>query len=147
MYESKTLIFSADYSLSLSFNHQSIPSDASGRVSVTDISKDVGQDHNALACLYKTATLSRYSRLVWYLNDSMILSTGHFGWISSLTLWNFIPMATLYRDSNGTAVEGLFRCCLLDRATNTISSSVSVGIYYPSECTLTLGAHAQRGLL
>ena len=53
MYESKTLIFSADYSLSLSFNHQSILSDASRRVSVTDISKDVGQDHNALACLYK----------------------------------------------------------------------------------------------
>ena len=43
-------------------------------------------------------------------------------------------MATLYRDSNGTAVEGLFRCCLLDIATNTISSSVSVGIYPPSKC-------------
>ncbi|CAI8031815.1 hypothetical protein GBAR_LOCUS18027, partial [Geodia barretti] len=85
-----------NYSLSLSFNHQSILSDASRRVSVTDISKDVGQDHNALACLYKTATLSRYSRLVRYLNDSMILSTGHFGWISLLTLWNSIPMATLY---------------------------------------------------
>ena len=119
--------------LRLSVTHEYIPADGSGKVSVTDIG--VGEYHTGLACLHQTQTLDSYTAIVWSFNDTDInsASASHLGWTSSYLVWYLMPAVILYREANKSAIEGVFKCCLLDKASNAVSSSVSVGIYYPSE--------------
>ena len=128
----------ADLGLSLSHNHQSIPTDGTGRISVTAIIKNIHQSRGGLSCLYEATRFSRNTPIVWYLNDTEIRrygysSAGSTGWITFIGISNQSVKATLHRDSSGTAIEGVFRCCIQDRSTSSISEFVSVGIYYPGE--------------
>ena len=133
----------ADLGLSLSHNHQSIPTDGTGRISVTAISKNIHQSRGGLSCLYEATRFSRNTPIVWYLNDTEIRrygysSTGPTGWITFIGISNQSVKATLHRDSSGTAIEGVFRCCIQDRSTSSISEFVTVAIYYPGECRTVL---------
>ena len=123
--------------LRLSVTHEFIPADGSGKVSVTDIG--VGEYRTGLACLHQTQTLDGYTAIVWYFNGTDInsASASHLGWTSSYLVWYLMPAAIIYREANKSAIEGVFKCCLLDKASNSVSSSVSVGIYYPSEYIYT----------
>ena len=66
----------------------------------------------------------------------------YLGW-STYYEFNFNKRIWLKRDEDTEATEGVFFCHLGTRA--PFLATVSVGVYYPSECGyLTLGAHARR---
>ena len=132
----------------LSLSGNSIPTDGSGRIVITDINPD-GDNDMALIC---QSELSLSDGGDWFLHptqqtiqqttDERIEATDPRGWrsnratlITIITIGNSEPRrrVRLRRDdsiaSGGRALEGVFTCDI-PGDTNT---PVSVGIYYPSE--------------
>ena len=129
--------------MTLSLRGDSIPTDGSGRIVITDINPDGVNNVDALICL---SELSLSVNGEWYLhptqqtteNSDRVQSMDSRGWIRNRDTFTIGPTETgrLVRlrrvDSiaiGGIALEGVFTCNI-DGDTNT---PVFVGIYYPSE--------------
>ena len=134
--------------VTLSLRGNSIPTDGSGRIVITDINPDGNPDNleDALIC---QSELSLSARGEWYLhpnqqtteNSDKIQSYDSRGWRRNRGLIDgHHRLARLRRDDyaamgdNDRALEGVFTCHI-PGDTNT---PVSVGIYYPGECVKTL---------
>ena len=129
--------------VTLSLRGNSIPTDGSGRIVITDINPDGDNDVDALLCqsemTFSTGTGN------WFLHPTQqttqvthdgsirIESTDARGWHRSREIVSGRRQVRLRRDdsvaSEGRALEGVFTCDI-PGDTNT---PVSVGIYYPSE--------------
>ena len=120
-----------------------IPTDGSGRIVITDINPNGNNDVDALICQSELSTLSTGGN--WFLHPTQqttddsyrIYATDTRGWhrnrVNIITAIAIRQLVRLRRDdsiaSGGRALEGVFTCDIPgDRYT-----SVSVGIYYPSE--------------
>ena len=126
----------------------SIPTDGSGRVLITDINPNGDNDEDALICRSEIDTAFGN----WYLHptemstdegDRINIRRGgepDRGWLRNRGLDSGHRLVRLRRVSD-TAVEGVFTCDI----PGDDNTPRGLGIYYPSE-SLTLGAHAQRGL-
>ena len=134
----------------LSLSGNSIPTDGSGRIVITDINPDGDNDMDALIC---QSELSLSDGGNWFLHPTQqttqhttdgsvrIESNDTRGWhrnratVTIITIGNSVThrLVRLRRDdsvaSGGRALEGVFTCHI-PGDTNT---PVSVGIYYPSE--------------
>ena len=129
----------------LSLSANSIPTDGSGRIVITDINPD-GDNDMALIC---QSELSLSDGGDWFLHptqqttqqttDGRIEATDPRGWrskrVTLITIGNSEPRrrVRLRRDdsiaSEGRALEGVFTCHI----PGDINTPASVGIYYPSE--------------
>ena len=159
--------YSGVLGVTLSLRGDSIPTDGSGRIVITDINPDGDNDEDALICLSELHNISSGGN--WYLHPTQqttqhtldgsvrIEGTDSRGWrrnrATVIIFSETRRLVRLRRDDSaangGRALEGVFTCDI-PADTNT-STPVSVGIYYPSEShaqslILTPGAHAQRGL-
>ena len=130
--------------------YDSIPTDGSGRILITDIVVDnVGttdEDADALICQSDVASVDIppiYAN--WYLNSTQ-LSTEEDGRIQSSDLRGWVrnrgedasgnEIVRLKRHSTLTAEEGVFTCHVIGDS----NTPVSVGIFYPSE-SITLDSN------
>ena len=140
--------------MTLSLRGNSIPTDGSGRIVITEINPD-GDPYNyedALICL---SELSLSGNGNWFLHPTQqmtqvthdgsirIESIDPRGWLRNratiaIAGSGIRQLVRLRRDdsiaSGGRALEGVFTCDI-EGDTNT---PVSVGIYYPSECVNSL---------
>ena len=138
--------YSGILGVTLSLRGNSIPTDGSGRIVVTDINSDGDNDEDALKCRSEESIYSSHDGSGnWYLhptqqttNDSdRIEGTDSRGWRRNrATVFSGsyrVQLVRLRRDDNaasgGRALEGVFTC---DIPGDTYTP-VSVGIYYPSE--------------
>ena len=133
--------------MTLSLRGNSIPTDGSGRIVITDINPDGDNDEDALICQSEMLISSGGN---WYLHPTQqttqhttdgsvrIEHTDSRGWRRNRATVITVVSETrrlirLRRDdsiaSGGRALEGVFTCDI-PGDTNT---PVSVGIYYPSE--------------
>ena len=133
--------------MTLSLRGNSIPTDGSGRIVITDINPDGDTDVDALFCLSELAINDGGN---WFLHPTQqttqhtedgsvrIESTDLRGWHRDRATITTVVSVTrrlvrLRRDdsvaSGGRALEGVFTCDI-EGDTNT---PVRVGIYYPSE--------------
>ena len=128
----------------LSLRGNSIPTDGSGRIVITDINPDGDNDEDALICQSELSTSVNGGN--WYLHPTQ-QTTDHSDRIQSIDLRGWrrnratviisnsgtLQLVRLRRDdsaaSGGRALEGVFTCNI-EGDTNT---PVSVGIYYLSE--------------
>ena len=144
----KTLqYYSGVLGVTLSLRGNSIPTDGSGRIVITDINPDGDTDEDALIC---QSELSISNGGNWYLHptqqttqhttDGSIRIEGNDprGWrrnrASFITVISEIRRLVRLRRydsaaSGGRALEGVFTCHI----TGDSNTPVSVGIYYPSE--------------
>ena len=85
----------------------------------------------------RTTGIATGVSLNWYLNGIKLQRQkdspwqSYLGW-SALYEFNFNRMIWLKRDADAVATEGVFFCHLGRRA--PFQATVSVGVYYPSEC-------------
>ena len=131
--------------MTLSLRGDSIPTDGSGRIVITDINPDGDNQEDALIC-HSELPLSVSGN--WYLHptqqttdndDSVRIQANDIrGWRRNRDTFTISGSETgrlvrLRRDdsaaSGGRALEGVFTCDI-EGDTNT---PVSVGVYYPSE--------------
>ena len=125
--------------VTLSLRGNSIPTDGSGRIVITDINPDGDNDEDALICLSERSFYFNSYGGDWYLHptqqtmlDSVrIESTDLRGWHRNRAVFaDDRRLVRLRRDdsvaSGGRALEGVFTC-------HISNTPVSVGIYYPSE--------------
>ena len=148
-----TLLLFILIGVTLRLRGDSIPTDGSGRIVITDINPDGDTDVDALICQSELAISSNVGD--WFLHPTQqttqhttdgsvrIESTDPRGWhrdrATITTQVHMVPvtyrLVRLRRDDsvasegNGRALEGVFTCDI-PGDTNT---PVSVGIYYPSE--------------
>ena len=132
--------------MTLSLRGNSIPTDGSGRIVITDINPDGDNDEDALFCLSELYNIS--SRSDWFLHPTQlttqntndgsdrIQSTDSQGWRRNrAVLDDDRRLVRLRRDdsiaSGGRALEGVFTCDI--PGDSNTSTPISVGIYYPSE--------------
>ena len=134
--------------MTLSLRGNSIPTDGSGRIVITEINPDGVNDEDALIC---QSELSLSGNGNWFLHPTQqmtqvtdddsdrIESIDPRGWRRNrgtviISGSGTVRLLRLRRDdsiaSGGRALEGVFTCDI-PGDTNT---PVSVGIYYPSEC-------------
>ena len=139
-----TLLLFILIGVTLRLRGNSIPTDGSGRIVITDINT---AGHNALICLSEMAVSSNGD---WFLHPTQqttqhtedgsvrIESTDPRGWhrdraTNTISVDEAGRLVRLRRDnsaaSGGRSLEGVFTCDI-EGDTNT---PVSVGIYYPSE--------------
>ena len=140
--------YSGVLGVTLSLRGNSIPTDGSGRIVITDINPDGDNDEDALICQSELIVLSDVGN--WFLHPThqttqhtsdasvRIESTDPRGWrrnraTVTISGSGTLRLVRLKRDdsiaSGGKALEGVFTCDIPED-TNT---PVSVGIYYPSE--------------
>ena len=135
--------YSGVLGVTLSLRGNSIPTDGSGRIVITDINRDGVSNEDALIC---HSELSIFTSGNWYLHHTQLTTddsdriegTDPRGWLRNRATVTISGSEThrlvrLRRDdsiaSGGRALEGVFTCHI-PGDTNT---PVSVGIYYPSE--------------
>ena len=114
--------------------YDSIPTDGSGHVLITDINPNGDNDEDALICRSEIDTFtSEFGN--WFLNPTeMSTATGRIfdndprGWIRNRDLDSGHRLVRLRRGSD-TALEGVFTCSIQ----GDINIPRSVGVYYPSE--------------
>ena len=126
--------------MTLSLRGDSIPTDGSGRIVITDINPDGDNDEDALVCRSEMTFSNNGGN--WFLHPTQlttdvsdrIQSYDSRGWHRNRDLIDGHRLVRLKRydsiASGGRALEGVFTC---DIAGDT-NTPVSVGIYYPSEC-------------
>ena len=120
--------------------YNSIPTDGSGRILITDIGLDdattTADDDDALLCQSDVETAA--GNVNWYLHPTQlstaegdrIQSTDPRGWARNRgTDSNSHQLVRLKRYSTITAEEGVFTCHIVGDS----NTPISVGIYYPSE--------------
>lgn len=102
---------------------ESIPSDGSARVDITNI----GAGADVILCAARPS--GNEFLLSWYLDNIKIPRYNMvFGWSTSLSARNGYVRLMLKRDADViTATEGVFVC------RSPSAGSASVGVYYPSE--------------
>ena len=106
---------------------ESIPTDGSGRILITDINTNGTSNHEALACQSEPNEAIGHGN--WSLDNVKIGSTsGVQGWETNEYTHRGIMLVRLVRISY-TAEEGVFACHLDE----TRGPAAFVGIYYPSE--------------
>ena len=126
--------------MSLSLNDNSIPTDGSGRVSITDIGDTNG---NALICRSGIPISSGGN---WYLHPTEI-STGDGdrigsdgvpdrGWSRNMATDSEGHRLVRLRRATATAEKGVFTCHI----PGDFGSPVSVGVYYPSESNVQISS-------
>ena len=138
--------YSGVLGVTLSLKGNSIPTDGSGRIVITDVNPDGDNDEDALICLSELHNISSGGN--WYLHPTQqttektndgsvrIESTDSRGWGRNRALLDDDRrLVRLRRDdsiaSGGRALEGVFTCDI--PGDSNTSTPVSVGIYYPSE--------------
>ena len=113
----------------------SIPTDGSGRVLITDINPTVDNDEDALICRSERNNFTTTTGN-WYLDPTerstddgdRVMSPDPRGWTRNRGLDSGHQLVRLRRGS-ATAEEGVFTCNI----TGDINNPRSLGIYYPSE--------------
>ena len=135
--------YSGVLGVTLSLRSNSIPTDGSGRIVLTDINPDGDNNDDALIC---RSELSISNGGNWYLHptqqttDDSVRIQDHDprGWARNRATFTISGSGTrrlvrLRRDdsiaSGGRALEGVFTCDIPGDS----NTPVSVGIYYPSE--------------
>ena len=135
--------YSGVLGVTLSLRGNSIPTDGSGRIVITDINPDGENDEDALFC---RSELSISNNGNWFLHPTQLTtqnttdgsvrieSTDSQGWRRNRdVLDDHRQLVRLRRDdsiaSGGRALEGVFTCDIPGDS----NTPVSVGIYYPSE--------------
>ena len=120
--------------VTFSLRGDSIPTDGSGRVLITDINPNGDNNEDALICRSEIDTFTSIFGN-WFLNptESRIdegdrLGESDRGWIRDRDLDAGHRLVRLRRQSS-TALEGVFTCAIRD----DINTPRSVGVYYPSE--------------
>ena len=118
-----------------------IPTDGSGRVSVTDISNSPGDEGSGLLCQYRAKRYNPTDDFCWAFGkirrDQTLIprpnldtetETNYLGWASKAV--HRVPYLgiKLYRVQDVVAKENIFICNHKDERRST-----SVGIFYPSE--------------
>ena len=136
-----TLLLFILIGVTLRLRGNSIPTDGSGRIVITDINPDGDNEEDALLCLSEMVGLNGGD---WFLHPTQqttdrsdrIEDTDPRGWHRNRgTVTDGRRLVRLRRDDsaamgdNSRALEGVFTCDI-PGDTNT---PVSVGIYYPSE--------------
>ena len=114
--------------------YDSIPTDGSGRILITDIGDS---NESALICTCHSEVTGSVETSDWYFHPTqpstsesdVISSTGTEGWETNRATSNDGRVVILMRVSD-FAKEGIFTCHI----PGCNNSPVSVGIYYPSEC-------------
>ena len=142
----KTLqYYSGVLGVTLSLRGNSIPTDGSGRIVITDINPDGDNDENALICQSEVSFSGINDN--WFLHPSQQTTQLTFngsvrienddlrGWRRNRDVVDGRRLVRLRRDdsiaSGGRALEGVFTCDI--PGDSNTSTPVSVGIYYPSE--------------
>ena len=137
-----TLLLFILIGVTLSLRGNSIPTDGSGRIVITDINPDGDNDEDALICQSEMPGIVGN----WFLHPTQqtmdesdrIESTDSRGWsrdraTTTIGITGFGRLVRLRRDdsvaSGGRALEGVFTCDIPGDS----NTPVSVGIYYPSE--------------
>ena len=130
--------------MTLSLRGNSIPTDGSGRIVITDINPTGNHNNHSNALICRSELMFDSVRGNWFLHPTQQTIDGSIriesddprGWHRSRGPSSPVPSprtVTLRRDdsvaSGGRALEGVFTCHI-EGDTNT---PVSVGIYYPSE--------------
>ena len=113
--------------------YDSIPTDGSGRILITDIGDS---NERALICTCHSGVTGSVETSDWYLHPSqlsinesdVISSSGTEGWETNRATSDDGVVVRLMRVSD-SAKEGVFTCHI----TGCNNSPVSVGVYYPSE--------------
>ena len=113
--------------------YESIPTDGSGRILITDIGDS---NEGVLICTCHSEVTGSIGTSDWYLHPTqlsisesdVISSTGTEGWETNRATSHDGRVARLMRVSD-SAKEGVFTCHI----PGCNNSPVSVGIYYPSE--------------
>ena len=125
--------------MTLSLRGNSIPTDGSGRIVITDINPDGDNDEDALICLSELHNISSHSN--WFLHPTQLTTDGSVriegtdsrGWHRNRAELDDHRLVRLRRDDSvaigGRALKGVFTCDI----PGDINTPVSVGIYYPSE--------------
>ena len=122
--------------------YDSIPTDGSGRILITDIGLNDGTttDDDADALLCQSDVTTEAGNANWYLHPTQlstaegdrIQSFDPRGWSRNRGIRSFINrhrLVRLKRHSTITAEEGVFTCNVVGDS----NTPISVGIYYPSE--------------
>ena len=122
--------------------YDSIPTDGSGRVLITDINPIGDNDEDALICRSEIDTFTSYGGLItnWYLHptemstddDDRLMTPDPRGWRRNRALDSGHQLVRLRRIS-ATPEGGVFTCDI----TGDENTPRSVGIYYPSEYIIT----------
>ena len=135
----------------LSLRGDSIPTDGSGRIVITDINPDGNPDNLEDALICQSELLALSSRSDWFLHPTQqttdmsvrIQDTDSRGWRRNRDLIDGRGLVRLRRDDYTAyeyrALEGVFTCDI----PGDTNIPVHVGIYYPSECVKP-GAHEGR---
>ena len=120
--------------------YDSIPTDGSGRVLITDINPNGDNNEDALICRSERNGFSDTFGN-WFLNPTEMstdggdrLSHSQNGWVRDRDLDSDHRRRVILRRSSATALEGVFTCAILD----DINTPRSVGVYYPSECEIII---------
>ena len=138
--------YSGVLGVTLNLRGNSIPTDGSGRIVITDVNPDGDNDEDALICLSELHNISSGGN--WFLHPTQqttqhttdgsvrIQSSDRRGWHRNrAVLDDDRRLVRLRRDdsiaSGGRALEGVFTCDI--PGDSNTSTPVSVGIYYPSE--------------
>ena len=112
--------------------NKSIPTDGSGRVSVTNVSSNITDDDSGLVCLYRSSRYFASARFYWQLHGVEVVrlyvdETEYLGWVNRIIRQAPYFKTTLKRGQDKIAVEGFFTCNYENKI------FVSVGVLYPSE--------------
>ena len=140
--------YSGVLGVTLSLRGNSIPTDGSGRIVITDINPDGDNDEDALIC-QSEEPISDYGGN-WYQHPTQLTTESSVriespdprGWRRNRGIVTVTSshgsdhrLVRLRRDesvaSGGRALEGVFTCDI--PGDSNTSTPVSVGIYYPSE--------------
>ena len=117
-----------------------IPTDGSGRVSVTDISNSPGDEGSGLLCQYQAERYAPTDVLRWGVGrrrDLVLIprldldtetETDYLGWVSQTVHRAPYLRMKLYRVPDVVAKENVFICNHIDERRSTM-----IGIFYPSE--------------
>ena len=134
----------------LSLRGNSIPTDGSGRIVITDINPD-GNPYNYEDALNCQSELPISENGNWFLHPTQLTTDESIriqsfydprGWhrkrdlIDGHRLVRLIRLDSIYiySEGNDRALEGVFTCDIPGDS----NTPVSVGIYYPSECVNSL---------
>ena len=114
-----------------------IPTDGSGRVSVTDTSNSHGDEGSGLLCLYRYHRYHPTDEFRWGIGRRRLIprlnlypetETDYLGWVRQTVHRAPYLGIKLYRVPDVVAKENVFVC-----NHGEIRQSISVGIFYPSE--------------
>ena len=135
--------------MTFSLRGDSITTDGSGRVLITDINPNDDSDEDALICRSERDTYTSTAGN-WYLHptesstdegDRLVGIFDPRGWTRNRDIDSGHRLVRLRRDS-ATALEGVFNCAILDDN----NTPRSLGIYYPSESLCDMCSYVGEGL-